>query len=500
MPEVAYMPLYTAAQVRELDRAAIQECGIAGYELMCRAGAALADAVSRHWPQLKRVCILCGAGNNGGDGFVLARLLLEAGVEVSLQCLADPARLRGDAAHAAADWSASGGSVEAFSGALPASAQLLVDALLGTGLDRPVEGRYREAIQLLNKHAAPVVAVDIPSGLNADTGAVLGMAVEAQCTLTFIGRKRGLYTGAGSHHAGSVEFSDLSVPAEIYGSQPAAVRLVNRPPLEALLGPRRRDAHKGHFGHVLIVGGEAGMTGAARLAGEAAARCGAGLVSVVTRASHAASLNCGRPELMVHGVETGADLLPLLARATVAVIGPGLGRSRWARALLGRVLDSPLPLVMDADALNLLAQEPVKRGHWILTPHPGEAGRLLGRPAAEIQRDRFSSLQQLIERYGGSAVLKGAGTLVAAEGQELRLCPRGNPGMASGGMGDVLSGVLGALVAQGLPLFEAASTGVWLHAVAADGAAATGGERGLLASDLMPVLRGLVNPPGAGGG
>jgi NAD(P)H-hydrate epimerase len=342
--------------------------------------------------------------------------------------------------------------------------------------------------------------VDIPSGLDADTGVVLGAAVVAQATVTFIGRKRGLYTGAGPHYAGSVEFSDLAVPDEVHRSQRATVRLVRRPPLEGLLGPRRRDAHKGNFGHVLVVGGDAGMTGAARLAGEAAARCGAGLVSVATRAAHAAGLNCGCPELMVHGVEAPAELLPLLGRATVVVIGPGLGRSRWAQQLLGSVLDSPLPLVVDADALNLLARDPLKRGHWILTPHPGEAGRLLGCASGEIQRNRFAAAEALAARYGGSVVLKGAGSLVAAEDRELRLCPRGNPGMASGGMGDVLSGVLGALLAQGLSLFEAGVTAVWVHAVAADDAAVAGGERGLLASDLIPVLRGLVNPPGVAGG
>ena len=495
MSEPAYIPLYTAAQVRELDRIAIQERGIAGYELMCRAGRALADCVARRWPQLRRVCIVCGAGNNGGDGYVLGRLLRDAGIEVTLLALAEPDTLRGDAARAAGDYRAAGGVVAAYAGELPGDAELLVDALLGTGLDRPVEGRYRAAIEALNRHPAPLLAVDVPSGLHADTGAILGVAAQAACTLTFIGRKRGLYTGAGGQCAGSVEFADLAVPPDIYATQRAGVELVDWPPLEQLLAPRRRDAHKGAFGHVLVVGGNTGMSGAARLAAEAAARCGAGLVSVATRAVHAPVLNAGRPELMVHAVERAAELGPLLGRATVVVIGPGLGRDAWSQQLLGRVLESERPLVVDADALNLLAQDRLHRGNWILTPHPGEAARLLARSSAEIQRDRFTALEGMVAEYGGSVVLKGAGSLIGDAAAGMRLCAHGNPGMASGGMGDVLSGVLGALLAQGLPRFEAACAGVWLHAVAADRAARRG-ERGLLARDLLPWLRTLVNPDG----
>jgi len=493
MSEPAYIPLYTAAQVRELDRVAIHERAIDGYQLMSRAGRVLADCVLRRWPQVSEVCIVCGAGNNGGDGYVLGRLLRDSGIEVTLLALADPDRLGGDAARAAGDYRAAGGVVSPYTGELPPAAGLLVDALLGTGLDRPVEGRYRAVIEAMNRHPAPLLAVDVPSGLNADSGAVLGAAVQAACTVTFIGRKRGLYTAAGVQHAGAIEFSDLAVPADIYQSQPAGVELIERPPLERLLAARRRDAHKGDFGHVLVVGGNHGMSGAARLAAQAAAHCGAGLVSVATRAAHAPLLNAGCPELMVHAVERGAELAPLLARATVVVAGPGLGRDAWSQQLLGRVLDSERPLVLDADALNLLAQAPLRRDDWILTPHPGEAARLLGQSSAAIQADRFAALQRLVSEFGGSVVLKGAGSLVGDAAGPVRLCARGNPGMASGGMGDVLSGVLGALLAQRLPRFEAACTGVWLHATAAD-RAAQAGERGLLASDLMPWLRRLVNP------
>ena len=272
--------LYTAAQVRELDRRTIEDRGVPGYELMTRAGAFAAQAIARRWPG-RPLLVVCGAGNNAGDGYVVAARCLVAGGRAEVVALVDPTKLKGDAATAWQDYLAAGGVVTPWSGELrPEPGAVIVDALLGTGLDRPVEGRYRAAIEALNRHPAPLLAVDVPSGLHADTGAILGVAAQAACTLTFIGRKRGLYTGAGGQYAGSVEFADLAVPPDIYATQRAAVELVARPPLEQLLAPRRRDAHKGDFGHLLVVGGNAGMCGAARLAAEAAARCGGGLVSV----------------------------------------------------------------------------------------------------------------------------------------------------------------------------------------------------------------------------
>ena len=490
MPEAHPLPLYTAAQVRELDRRAIEDAGIPGYELMCRAGRALAALVEAQWPGCTRVGILCGAGNNGGDGYVLARLLRASGREVWVRTLADPSALRGYAAHAATDYSDAGGGWAPFDGELPGDTPLLVDALLGTGLDRPVEGAWKDAIQAVNDHPAEVLAVDIPSGLHADSGTVLGAAVEARHTLTFIGRKRGLYTGAGVHHSGRVHFDTLEIPPQITATMAPTAELMHA---AAPLPPRRRDAHKGHFGHVLVVGGAPGMAGAVRLAAEAAARCGAGLVSVASHPVHATSIDVACREIMVHAVEDAGGLEALLARATVVVVGPGLGRGDWSQRLLGRLLDSGLPLVLDADALNLLAIDPQQNDDWILTPHPGEAARLLGCSTAEVQHDRFAAAQALASRYGGVVVLKGAGTLVASADGLPRVCAAGNPGMASGGMGDVLSGVLGALRAQGLGPAESAAAAVCLHGQAADSAAAAGGERGLLAGDLLQPLRRLVN-------
>ncbi len=492
MPESAAIALYTAAEVRELDRLAIETQGLSAYQLMGRAGQALSDCISLQWPRVSRVCVLCGAGNNGGDGYVLARLLRQHGHEVLVRYLAEPSGLQGAAAQAADEFFSAGGVAEAWAGELPA-AGLLVDALLGTGLDRPVEGAFRAAIEAINAHPAAVLAVDIPSGLHADTGRVLGIAVEAQRTLTFIGRKRGLYTAAGVHHAGVSEFADLDVPASVHAQVTAGAQLIDAPLQAWIVQPRRRDTHKGQVGHVLVVGGAPGMAGAARMAAEAAARCGAGLVSIATHPQHAATLNTGCPELMVHGIEAARDLQPLLERASVVVVGPGLGRTDWSRQLLETVLDSSLPLVVDGDALYLLALDPLTRDNWILTPHPGEAARLLGQTSGDIQADRFAAARQLSSDFGGVVVLKGAGTLVARAGQPLRLCDRGNPGMASGGMGDVLSGVLAALLGQGVAAGEAAEAAVYLHARAADLAAAAAGERGLLATDVIPRVRAQLN-------
>ncbi|VAW71670.1 NAD(P)H-hydrate epimerase / ADP-dependent (S)-NAD(P)H-hydrate dehydratase [hydrothermal vent metagenome] len=485
------MLLYTAAQVRELDRRAIEDAGIDGYELMCRAGSALLQQVKRDWPDAGKVVLLCGPGNNGGDGYVLGRLLYESEYDVQLLTLVDPDRLQGAARQAVADFREAGGRIDAYAGELPIEADLLVDAMLGTGLDRPVEGLFAQAIERLNAHPAAVLAADIPSGLHADTGAAPGAAVKADVSVTFIGRKRGLYTAAGVEFAGKRVFASLGIPLSVFDGVRAESHLLQMP--SPVLPPRARGAHKGDFGHLLLVGGGPGMPGAVRLAAEAAARSGAGLVSVATHPQHAAGLNSGRPELMVRAVECAADLMPLLAPATVVVVGPGLGRSHWGRDLLEAVLESRLPLVVDADALNLLANDPLHKDNWILTPHPGEAARLLGRSIQALQQDRFTAVKDLQAKYGGVVVLKGAGTLVAGETQSMGLCPLGNPGMASGGMGDVLSGVVGALLAQGVPAEHAAGLAVCMHAQAADLLAEKYGERGLLASDLSTEIRRLIN-------
>ncbi|HUT42154.1 MAG TPA: NAD(P)H-hydrate dehydratase [Gammaproteobacteria bacterium] len=485
------IPLYRAAQMRELDRLAIEAAGIPGYTLMNRAAGAAWAALRSRWPQARTLVVLCGAGNNGGDGYVLARLARADGRSVRVLQLGDAERIRGDALTARVAWLEAGGSVEPFAAAVLADADLIVDALLGTGFAGRLDAHWIRVIDAVNAAAVPVMAMDIPSGLHADTGHVADTAVRAQLTVTFIGHKPGLYTGAGPAQCGAIVCTDLDIPGGVLQHVAPAAELRHGPPDGLLSTPRARTAHKGDFGHVLVIGGDHGMAGAARLAGEAALRTGAGLVSVATRPEHAAWISAGCPELMCHGVATARDLQPLLAKATVIVIGPGLGRSSWAQDLLACVLTTRQPRVVDADALNLLAQDPVVCAHSILTPHPGEAARLAGLDSRAVQVDRFAAAQAISARYGGVTVLKGAGSIVQAPGQLPVICAAGNPGMASGGMGDVLSGVLGALLAQGMGLPEAAVTGVCLHARAADHAARDG-ERGLIARDVIGALRAMI--------
>ena len=368
-----------------------------------------------------------------------------------------------------------------------------MDALLGTGLRRPLEGAWTQAVDGVNRVRAPVLAIDIPSGLDADTGAILGTAVRAEATISFIGLKQGLFTGDGPDCCGAVYFSALGVPAVIYASQVLSARRIDWRQQSSRLRPRRRGAHKGDFGHVLVIGGAPGMSGAARLAGEGALRAGAGLVTVATHREHAALLNLSRPELMVSGVEEGRALDPLIERVDVIAIGPGLGRGPWGQGLWGRLRDLRKPLVVDADALSLLGQAPWARDDWVLTPHPGEAARLLGWTTAEVQRDRFEAARRLQGRLGGVVVLKGAGTLV--QGPSHRppaLCSDGNPGMATAGSGDVLTGVIAALRGQGRDAEEAACVGVCLHAAAGDRAALCG-EKGMVAGDILESLRPVAN-------
>lgn len=487
-------PLYRVAQLREFDRRAIHAAGIPGYQLMARAAGAALRELRRQWPAAGRIRIVCGAGNNAGDGYVLARLAQADGLDVRVGHLADPQALSGDARTAWLDAQRAGVPLAAFTPALCSDADVIVDALLGSGLQRPLDAAWRDAVRHMNEASAPRLALDIPSGLHADTGAVLGAAVQADVTVTFIADKPGLHTGSGPDCAGRVVVDALDVPANVLAdSTPAAFRLMPAWLQSALPGRRPRSAHKGAFGHVLVLGGQPGMGGAARLAAEAAARVGAGLVSVATHPAHAGQIIGGRPELMVHAVAADGDLTELLRRATVLVTGPGLGQDAWGRALMAQAAGSALPQVVDADGLNLLARQPARNDRRILTPHPGEAARLLGCSAADVQADRYAAVREIQVRYGGVVVLKGAGTLIAdAEG--CRVVTAGNPGMAGGGVGDVLAGVIGGLGAQGLSLPMAAAAGALLHALAGDAAAQAGGERGLLAADLFPQLRRLANP------
>jgi ADP-dependent NAD(P)H-hydrate dehydratase / NAD(P)H-hydrate epimerase len=490
--------LYSAPQVRAMDAYAIEELGVPGYTLMKRAGEAALRLMRQRWPMAHRIVIVCGGGNNGGDGYVLARFAQAAGLTVTAVAATPVESLKGDALLAYTDFAASGGRALPFSRELLDEGEVLVDALFGTGLNKPVRDEALQIIDGINESGRAVFALDVPSGLSADTGIRLGDAVYADCTVTFVGLKAGLFIGDGPEHTGTVYFDDLEVAAPDRPEFAPILERITETEIMRALPHRERAAHKGDFGRVLIIGSGPSMPGATRLAGEACLRVGAGLVTVAVAPENIAAIASGRPELICLPVESAAAISEALDRADVVAVGPGLGRSEWARSLLDAALSCDKPLVVDADALNLIAEMAAKSGvprprkSWILTPHPGEAGRLLGIGSDDIQRDRLGTLDKLVQKYGGIVVLKGAGTLVGSRGRTTGLCERGNPGMASAGMGDVLTGAIAGVLAQCGDPWLATRAAVLIHAMAGDAVARTG-ERGLLASDVARELRTAVN-------
>lgn len=508
------LPLYSVADARAIDRFAIERLAIPGYVLMTRAATAALARLRGRWPHARRIGVLCGPGNNGGDGYRLALLAQAAGLAVEAIALADPAGV--DACRARSDWLAAGGVVRPWEEGLP-EVDLWVDALFGIGLARGLSGAAAAVVDALHATDRPVLALDVPSGVDADTGAVPGPAVRASATVEFIVGKRGLATGPALDHVGEHWLESLDLPAAAIDSAAPHALALSHADLPGMFGSdlacqsptstrsssavdacihlpsRSRDSHKHRFGRVLCVGGDTGMAGAIALCAQAALRTGAGVVSVATRAGHVGPLLALQPELMVRGIEDGADFMSMAKAADLIAIGPGLGRGEWGRALWRAALASDRPLVIDADGLTLLAEHRHAVGDAVLTPHPGEAARLLACEPAAIQRDRFTAAAAIAEHYRATVVLKGAGSVVATPGARPRLIAAGNPGMAVAGMGDVLAGVIAALRGQGLAAFAAASAGALLHACAGD-AAGRDGQRGLLPSDLLPWLRRLVNP------
>ena len=483
-------PLYSAAQVRELD-ARLIAAGTPGFELMQRAAHAVWRALRRRWPDADEITVLAGRGNNAGDGYLIAALAQRAGRQVTVLAVGDPQQLQGDAAEAFQEAQAVGVRVLPWTSASgPGLRGVLVDALLGTGITGEVREPYASVIRAMNESGLPILAVDLPSGLCADTGSLLGETVRAELTVAFIGLKLGLFTGQGPDRVGALVFDSLQADEAIVKRiEPSALRLceANLPEL----APRSPAAHKGSFGQVLVIGGDLGTGGAALLAAEAALRSGAGMVTLATRPEHVTAALVRRPEIMCSGVESTYALTTLTGRADVLVIGPGLGQAPWGRSLLSLTPQCHVPQVWDADALNLLATGAVELPpDCLLTPHPGEAARLLDVSVAEIQADRPAAARALAARFDCVVLLKGAGTLISDRDGRLALCDRGHPAMASAGLGDVLAGVAGALLAQGLTPFDAACLAVWLHAVAGEQQGSLG--RGLAAADLIPVIRELI--------
>lgn len=483
--------LYSAEAVALLDRIAIDECGIPGYTLMRRAGQAVMDALARYYPDAKSVLVLCGAGNNAGDGYVVARLAQAHGLAVRVVSMIDPRRLKGDAGQAWQHWKECG-PTERYKGDFAVDADVIVDALLGTGLTRDVEDDWKALIKAINASAVPVIAVDIPSGLGADTGAIYGAAIDASHTISFIGLKKGMFTGSGKACCGEISFDNLGLPEQVYDAVPPDAELLCYPSQWALQR-RRHDTHKGKNGHVLIIGGNHGMPGAVVLAARAALRAGAGLVSVVTRQDHIAAVAAACPETMVHGSRNGEISSALLDRSDYIAIGCGLGQDAWAQRLLYLSLDSTIPMVVDADALNLMASKDYLSltEECIITPHPGEASRCLSLTKRDIQYDRFQAAELLRQKCNAHIVLKGSGTIIQQNGVP-RVCFFGNPAMATAGMGDVLTGMMASMAAQqivlGGDLDRAVIAAVCLHALAGD-LAAQGDDRGMMASDVIEHIR-----------
>lgn len=501
------MIVVTAAEMRALDRWTIAH-DTPGPVLMERAGAGAAQVLRATWPKAGGpVVVCCGKGNNGGDGFVIARHLRRARYGVDVWLLGRPEDVRGDAAEMLRSWSGTVVTVESPGQVEPlrrrlAQAGVVVDALLGTGLNAPVEGTFAAVIEAINAAGRPVLAVDIPSGLSADTGQPLGSAVRADVTATFAFPKLGQVVHPGVGLCGRLEVVDIGIPPDAVATVRPLLRLLEAREVGRLLPRRAPDAHKGTFGHVLIVAGSRGKTGAALLAAGAAARAGAGLTTLAAAGSLLVVLEGRVREVMSEplpeepegapAVGDGVAVDRLLAGRAAVVCGPGLGQTAGARALVHRIVrQARAPLVLDADGLNAIAGTTLLRerpGPTVVTPHPGEMARLLGRPTAEVQADRIATARRFATAHGVVTVLKGARTVIAAPDGAAAISPTGNPGMGSGGMGDVLAGIVGGLLAQGLDPMAASCLAVFAHGAAADGVAARRGEVGLLAGDLLDEL------------
>jgi len=464
------------------------------YELMERAGHAAFRQLLAEFPQCHKLLVLCGHGNNGGDGFVLARLATEAGIEVHLVAAGNSDKYSEDTRQAREKWLDSAGESLAWPVSLTGY-DVIVDALLGTGVKGEVKSPYREIIDELNKQPLPVLSIDLPSGLHADTGTPCGIAVNAAATATFVGIKAGLVTGAGKQHCGKLGFSALGI-AESFNRLATPLAMLASANYLPPLPPRKINTHKGDYGRLLCIGGNKGMHGAIRLTSEAALRSGAGLVKVLSHPDSRTLVAAGLPELML--ADSKGDIESLFAWASCFVIGPGLGQDNWAKSLFNKLMSyqqqSGKPMLIDADGLNLLAARKSSDlpENSILTPHPGEAGSLLNLPGDEIQADRYQAINKLTQKYQAAVILKGAGTLVSCNNHKFVL-EQGNPGMASGGMGDLLSGLIGGLMAQGMDAANSALTGACIHAQAGDLCAEKQGQRGMIASDLIPFIRELVN-------
>ncbi len=480
-PSLGYkfpMLLYSPESVYRLDRAAVEVDGFSELELMQRAGECLWREIDRRWPHLSRITVFAGSGNNGGDAFVVALCARAQGVEVQLLVHGELTRQSDSARHFRELWERGGGALEPWQ-AQTLDGELIVDGLLGIGLQRELDDNWQALVRTINSYPLPRVAIDIPSGLDGLTGSAHPVAVEAHLTVTFIGRKSGQFLADGPDLCGELVFADLGVSTQVRDSVVPLLEVIESCPLP----PRRRhNSHKNHFGNLLIVGGDQGMSGAVALAARAALRSGAGVVTALVHPDCRFNLATS-PEIMVLGWDA---LAAKLAEANVVVVGPGLGRSVAAQACLQLLSDATQPMVIDASALDADFLQSLATRQRVITPHPGEAANLLALTPAQVQADRWQACNRLLEQFGATTVLKGSGTLVGEPGvTPLAINARGNPGLASAGQGDVLSGIIAAMLGQGLEPYAAARAAVYIHALCAEAYAEQQDSTGLLASDVI---------------
>ena len=489
------MPKYvtTGTECREIDHLAMSCLNLSEIQLMQRAANAALDKLVQHWPQARCVSVYCGPGNNGGDGYLVAAGAKKLGYEVCLYSLGLPAS--GTALVARGQALAQGLSCVPIADDSPLcfdpQADLIVDALFGHGLQRDIGSPLRALFKCINAGSIPVFALDMPSGISSDTGAVMGVALKAAATICFVAPKIGLLTGDGAVYAGKLFNDALGIPGSVSSQIQASYEWLDDRFLTRVLPQPKASCHKGDFGHVAIIGGQPGMPGAVVLAALAAARSGAGRVSMISSDEHAHMLPLANPVLMTLAINSNAEFV-LPDGITTLALGPGLGEQTWSQSVYENALNqaqkSALPILLDADGLNQLARQHRRYEHWVLSPHPKEAARLLGCSVKDIQSNRPQACVRIAEQYGGVCVLKGQGSLVADASGRRAVCTWGNWGMATAGSGDVLSGVIAAMLGQGLGLFDAACAAVSLHAKAGDLAAAEGSKRSLIASDIIDYL------------
>ncbi|MBI2890790.1 MAG: NAD(P)H-hydrate dehydratase [Nitrospirae bacterium] len=501
------MKIVRAEQMRRIDEHAIGRMGIPSLSLMERAGAGVVAVMARRFGPLKnrRIAVVCGKGNNGGDGFVVARLTAGAGARAAVVLIPPAGEISGDARTNLRRWKSARGRVLPLGSAARREIEgsdLVVDAVFGTGLSQPVRGDYGTAIEWINASGKPVVSVDIPSGVNGSTGEIMGDGVRASITVALGLPKRGHVVGPGASRTGRLEVVDIGLPPASLAQESSDEELITWDEVRQLLPSRRFESHKGDFGHLLLVGGSRSKVGAIVLAARAALRSGAGLVTAAVPGAADTSFHAAVAEAMSIGLaekdgcvsrEAADTVIRSAGERSAVALGPGLGWNEETEAFVAAVVPRiEAPCVIDADGLNAIARRldlvKSRKGETVLTPHPGEMSRLLGRPVAEVQGDRVGTARALASESGAVSVLKGARTVVVAPQGRSFFNPTGNPGMATGGTGDVLTGMIGALLAQGLNAVDAARAGVYLHGLAGDTVVVACGQTALIASDMIDVL------------